>query len=67
MGGKTLSYEEYLASNIWKCVDSPTNAHHWIEIQDSEDGQYHTGLWYCKYCKDSKRLNVHWKMPIVLM
>ena len=24
------NYENYLASDVWKCLDSPTNAHHWI-------------------------------------
>jgi len=46
-----MTYEQYLASDVWKCADSPTNAHHWVEIQNVA-GEFHTGLWYCKYCYD---------------
>jgi len=58
MGRKALTYERYLASDLWKCIDSPTGAHHWVEIQHAED--FHTGLWYCKYCMDSKRFPKDW-------
>ena len=57
---KVMTHEEYLASDVWKCTDSPTGAHHWIEIQHTADGQFHTGLFYCKWCHDSKRFPIYW-------
>ena len=39
---------EYVKSGRWKCVDSPTNAHHWVEIDES-------GIFHCKYCGDARR------------
>lgn len=52
MGRKTwLSYEAYLKSDVWKCGDSPTGAHHWIEIK----GLKTRGIFYCKWCGDAKK------------
>jgi len=58
MGRKTLTYEEYLTSDVWLCGKSPTGAHHWVEIQR---GRYsaHTGVFYCKYCGDAKEFPIH--------
>ncbi len=39
---------EYIKSERWKCVDSPTNAHHWMEVDDS-------GIFRCKHCGDARR------------
>ncbi len=39
---------EYVKSGRWKCVDSPTNAHHWMEVNES-------GIFHCKYCGDARR------------
>jgi len=62
-----LTYEEYLASDVWKCPKAPVNkdiplqvlnntgAHHWKEILWTKDGWRHTGLWYCKYCSDARK------------
>jgi len=55
---KALTYEQYLASDVWRCEDSPTAAHHWVEIQTDEE--LHTGLWYCKYCMDVKTFPKDW-------
>ena len=60
MGRKTLTYNEYIASDIWKCLDSPTGAHHWIEIQYTKDEEFHTGQWYCKWCFDSGKFPKDW-------
>lgn len=59
MNGEILTYGEYLASDVWKCTDSPTGAHHWIEIQH-ENGEFHTGLWYCKWCEDIRSFPNHY-------
>ncbi len=49
------SYEEYLASGVWKCDKSPTGAHYWREYigKDSE-----RGIFYCKWCYDTKQMAV---------
>lgn len=72
MGGEALIHDRYLDSDIWKCVDAPVNpdiplqalhntgAHHWLEIQGNGK-QFHTGLFYCKYCHDTKRMVTDWK------
>ena len=59
MGRKALTYKEYLNSNIWRCGKSPTNAHYWLETNSSK-GYDHTGVFYCKYCGDAKRMPVYW-------
>lgn len=46
-----LSREAYLKSDVWKCEDSPTGAHHWIEIK----GPKTSGIFYCKWCGDAKK------------
>jgi len=56
MGGIKGKDEEYLRSGRWKCLDSPTGAHHSHEVD--REGQY--GYFLCKYC-----LNVQ-KLPITL-
>lgn len=60
MGGKTLTHKEYLASDVWKCTASPTGAHHWIEIQHAIGKDFHTGLFYCKWCRDSREFPTDW-------
>lgn len=59
MGGKALRYNEYITSDVWKCPDSPTGGHHWIEVQ-GVGKQFHTGLFYCKYCHDTKEMPTGW-------
>jgi len=56
-----MTHNEYLASDVWKCTDSPTGAHHWIEIQYT-DGHLHTGLFYCKWCQDAKNFPVEYRV-----
>lgn len=52
MGRKTwLSNKAYLKSDVWKCKDSPTGAHHWIEIKGSKI----SGVFYCKWCGDARK------------
>jgi len=57
---KALTYEQYLTSDVWRCSNSPTGAHHWVEIQHAVGEDFHTGLWYCKYCMDGKKFPKDW-------
>ncbi|KKN53778.1 hypothetical protein LCGC14_0598710 [marine sediment metagenome] len=73
MDRKTLTYEGYLASDVWKCpkasinpdillqVENNTGAHHWIEVQNIDEGIIHTGLYYCEYCYDTGKRPVYWE------
>ena len=58
MGRETLNHNKYIESGEWKCAESPTGAHHWIEVQN--DKHQHTGHWYCKWCHDGKKLSSDW-------
>jgi len=50
-----MKYEEYMASDVWRCKDSPTGGHHWIErrIDGLSKGQF-----YCKWCYDARHFPV---------
>ena len=41
-------HQDYVRSGRWKCTDSPTGAHHWIE----RGGE---GIFICKWCFDVRR------------
>lgn len=49
---RLMTHAEYLKSDVWKCGESPTKAHHWIGVM--EDGK-NAILFYCKYCKDVRK------------
>ena len=36
----------YLTSDDWKCTDSPSGAHFWVETRKD----YAQGLFECRYC-----------------
>lgn len=38
----------YIAKGEWKCVDSPSGAHHWVRVTYNTD----KGWWHCIYCHD---------------
>jgi len=46
MSEKSLD-KKYIESESWKCEDSPTGAHHWIEIHGK-------GIYQCKWCEEVK-------------
>lgn len=72
MGRKTLTYQEYLDSDIWKCVDAPVNpdillqlvnntgAHYWVELQPNPNGTFHTGIFICRYCHSCRKFPADW-------
>ena len=49
-----MNWKEYLASDVWKCGDSPTGAHHWIALQQTME-LVAKGYFRCIYCKDVKQ------------
>jgi len=51
--------KEYLDGGTWKCVDSPTGAHHWI-ITNTKHGKDMK----CKYCPEIRHLNEDVVIPI---
>lgn len=51
--------KEYVKSGRWKCAESPTGAHHWVEKEKGAT----TGLFICKYCLDVKRMRTAWTRP----
>ena len=58
MGKKIwLTGKAYLESDVWKCPDSPTGAHHWKELNHLEAS---SGLFYCKWCFDVKQFPTSW-------
>lgn len=60
MGGKTeLIDKEYIKSGVWKCSESPTGAHHWVELRVGRLAN--TGHFYCIYCYDVKKFPIHWE------
>lgn len=50
-----MNHREYLESGVWKCKESPSGAHHWIE--HLIDGRS-LGIFYCKWCGDVKEFPV---------
>ena len=43
----------YYNSNIWRCLLSPTGAHHWLIEALKQGGYLHT----CCYCDQSKEVH----------
>lgn len=43
-------YTRYIEDGLWKCNESPTGAHFWIEFAQ-RDGY---GEFRCKYCLDTR-------------
>jgi len=41
---------KYVESGRWKCKESPTGAHHWVELE--------SGKFTCKYCLESRVITV---------
>ena len=59
MGGKTdLAYEKYIKSGKWKCSESPTGAHHWIELRIGKLAN--KGHFLCIYCHDVRKFPIEW-------
>lgn len=48
LGSIEQQYQDYIKSERWKCAESPTNAHHWVERQSS-------GIFTCKHCAGVRR------------
>lgn len=44
----------YVQSGCWKCPDSPSGAHHWIEKSHATL----PGVFYCKWCYEVKEFPV---------
>jgi hypothetical protein len=42
------SHQEYVESGVWKCEESPTGAHWWVESTE-------LNLFECKYCHATKK------------
>ena len=60
MGRKDwMNWEEYSASDVWKCSPSPTGAHHWVQIQESEELRK-GGYFQCKWCGDVRKFPIYW-------
>lgn len=60
MGGKNLTYEEYVKSGVWKCDKSPTGAHHWVELKETTK-LAKEGYFVCIYCHDVKKFPTNWE------
>jgi len=43
-------YKDYIEAGEWRCVDSPTGAHHWFERHAGSN------LFFCKYCYKARRM-----------
>ncbi len=57
MGRKAVTYNEYVKSDTWKCEDSPSGAHYWVEmVQTIKLAK--EGYFQCKYCSDVRRFVV---------
>ena len=46
--------KDYILAGRWRCDDSPTDAHHWIESDES-------GAFVCRYCHKSRRFERGYK------
>jgi hypothetical protein len=54
---KAFENKEFIASERWKCVKSPSGAHYWI---------IHSYDMTCKYCNNNKEINTNrfgWSRP----
>ena len=56
-------HQDYIESGCWKCDKSPTGAHYWIETPSKT--KVNSGLFYCKYCLDAKKMPVHFGDALV--
>lgn len=60
MGRKAhLNDKDYFKSGIWKCPDSPTGAHHWVHMEQTEKLR-NDGYFQCKYCEDVRCYPIYW-------
>ncbi len=57
MGRKAVTYSEYVKSDTWKCEDSPSGAHYWVEMVQTKK-LAKEGYFQCKHCHDVKRFMV---------
>ena len=44
------SYKKYLASDSWRCSESPVGAHYWVQKDLNKRGMY-----TCIHCDKAKR------------
>lgn len=47
--GLPKGWKEYITSESWKCVDSPTGAHHWLRVDEYF-------IWVCIWCCGRKKM-----------
>jgi len=57
--GIIKSDEEYIKSEVWKCNQSPTGAHYWIQLTQTLE-LYKSGYFTCKYCHDVRKFPTDW-------
>ena len=56
MGRKVgLDGAAYVESGVWRCGESPTGAHHWIELKL---GHLPAGTFRCCWCGDCRRFPI---------
>ena len=58
---RMMGHSEYLESDVWRCNESPTGAHHWIGV-----GVQGSGIFYCKWCLEVKRFPGTWRDYLIL-
>lgn len=46
------TYRRYAEGKTWRCGDSPTGAHYWVDVEGSH------GLFRCKHCNDVRKFPV---------
>ncbi len=46
-----LSHQTYLKSGVWKCQESPSGAHHWVEKRGASTVY---GVFQCLHCSEEK-------------
>ncbi len=49
------SYNDYVKAGEWRCPESPTGAHYWVELV-GEISKKGIGLFMCKYCSATKEM-----------
>ena len=54
-------YQRYLKSDVWVCEDSPTGAHHWVEIPMN---MKMVGTFLCKWCYGRKRFPTTFNLAV---
>lgn len=61
MGRKIeLIDKEYIKSGVWKCNESPTGAHHWVELAKTQK-LASQGYFVCIHCNDVSKFPIHWE------